>query len=226
MEEALVWDVLLPPAKRSSFGHAHTQASVLIQSGEDDGGPEAISVPLPVARHLLRLRREGEANVTTVADLRNLIVRITPSVARQRAIRFLERRDYPRGELQEKLVQDGFERHIACDAVTDLEAANLLSDTKFAQSFVSSKIAAGWGLTRIERELSRRGVEVSKLAGWPHDYIDPEEEFSRALEVASKKTVREPNAQAKMARFLVGRGFSYDVARRVASKIVHSRTNA
>ena len=61
-------------------------------------------------------------------------------------------------------------------------------------------------------------MDTERLPGWPYDYADPDDEFERAMGIASRKRVREPNAYAKLVRFLMGRGFSTDVSMRAAKQ--------
>ena len=138
--------------------------------------------------------------------------------AKNRMLALLERRDMAKGEISSRLALDGYPRFAQEYAMEVGKRCQLLDDERFAERFAHSKMALGWGCKRIEHELYKRGIDASQLPGWPDDYVDVESEYDRACEVARRKHVREPNAQAKLARFLVGRGFSYGIALSVAKE--------
>ena len=50
-----------------------------------------------------------------------------------------------------------------------------------------------------------------------NDFFDEDEDFQRALETLEKKRVPDVRPQEKLTRFLVSRGFSYQVARAATS---------
>ena len=82
-----------------------------------------------------------------------------------------------------------------------------------------SKIASGWGRRKVEAELARRGVEARSLPGWPDAYFDEDSDFERALAIAGRRTFSGRDPYASIVRLLAGRGFSFDVARRVAERL-------
>ncbi len=71
---------------------------------------------------------------------------------------------------------------------------------------------------RIERELSRRGVPIEDVAGWPDEFFGDEGPTQRARELIERKPVPRENAYPKLVRFLVSRGFSLSVAKDVVSE--------
>ena len=220
MQESFSWYVILPERK-PGFGAGHAKASLAMCAGE--AGTEYISVPVFVARTLGKAKKTGEADPHDRAALLRLVEETSTRCAQQRVVKLLERRDYSAKEVYEKLVQDGFRASLAQQAVRDAKTKKIINDIRYAESFVRSKVSAGWGMRRITHELDRRGVNVRELEGWPYDYLDPEDEYGRAMEVASRKRVSEPNAYAKLVRFLAHRGFSYDVASRAAKATLDGR---
>lgn len=209
MSNEFSWDVI-PPKRVEGYSAIRPQGSVCIWSPE--AGRKYVSVPALVARSLARKRKTGNAKPQNERELMELIAATKETAARERVCKLIERRDYASKELYDRLVQDGFERSLAHEAVDHGKDIGLVSDERFAGAYVRTKISAGWGMDRIVRELARRGIDAQSLDGWPYEFLDPDEEFKRALEVASRKHVRQPNAYAKMVRFLMGRGFCYRVA--------------
>lgn len=210
------WHVELPgkDTRRSSWG---ARPKGLLRMESESHGSETMSLPLTVARSLERKRRTGELDPSSRAELLYDVGQISSAKAMDRVAKLVDRRDYSSKEAADKLRQDGYGAKVVEATIARATEAHLIDDCRFAEVYVRTKVYAGWGMRRIERELSRRGIEAQDLPGWPYEYLDPEDERSRALDVARRHRVSGKNQLQKMVRFLVGRGFStavaYDVAR-------------
>jgi regulatory protein len=126
----------------------------------------------------------------------------------------LARREHSRAELVQKLSADGTREDI--QAVLDqLEQSGLLSDARFAESFVSSR-AARFGTARLRHSLRAKGIaDVIIAAALP---ADADSEINRAREVWRRKFATPPVDRAdyaRQARFLQQRGFTGDTIRKV-----------
>ncbi|MBK6632662.1 MAG: recombination regulator RecX [Betaproteobacteria bacterium] len=131
-----------------------------------------------------------------------------------KALRMLARREHSRAELVQKLSADGTREDI--QAVLDqLEQSGLLSDARFAESFVSSR-AARFGTARLRHSLRAKGIaDVIIAAALP---ADADSEINRAREVWRRKFATPPVDRAdyaRQARFLQQRGFTGDTIRKV-----------
>lgn len=130
--------------------------------------------------------------------------------ALQSATRMLASREHSVQELTRKLQQKDFPPEIVDRVVTGLCDAHLLSDERFAESYVRFRSARGYGPVRIRMELRERGVagELVEQA-LADDGIDW---AGLAGTVRARKfgdTPTEDFAQkAKQMRFLQYRGFS------------------
>lgn len=126
----------------------------------------------------------------------------------------LARREHSRAELTRKLSDDGSQEEI--QAVLDrLEQTGLLSDARFAESFVSSR-AARVGNARLRHDLRAKGVADDLVAAALPAEADSE--IGRAREVWRRKFDAPPgdrNEFARQARFLQSRGFAADIIRKV-----------
>jgi regulatory protein len=128
---------------------------------------------------------------------------------RGQALRLLARREHTRAELLRRLTDsDNAEEVVAL--LDGLEASGLLSDARFAESYLASK-ASRMGSSRLRHELRTRGV--------PERVIDEalanpaQDELARAREVWRRKFGTLPadaREYAKQLRFLQSRGFSTD----------------
>lgn len=134
---------------------------------------------------------------------------------RERALRYLARRDHSRVELARKLAAYGTPDEVD-EVLARMAELGLLSDRRFAEAWVRTK-AARFGAARLRQELARRGVV--------RDTIDealatecPADDLERARALWRAKFGAVPLDRrdwAKQARFLQARGFSTDVIRRV-----------
>jgi len=126
----------------------------------------------------------------------------------------LARREHSRLELERKLAARGFEDELIAEALDALEQDKLLSDVRFAQSFIQARYAKGQGPIRIRRDLAERGVEPqsawfdSEAFDWARLARDTRVRRFGAAAPADLKD------KARQMRFLEYRGFSHDQIRR------------
>ena len=200
----------LPERGHTRLGASRPKGNVSFL--EDDGHWNHMAVPAEACRVLRRRRRNDELEVHDAGELSRAIEDATYVGAKNVVLRLVARRDYSAKELRDKLKMHGFEAAAAQRVVRECEETHLIDDSRFADVFIRSKLSAGWGMARVERELARRGVDIRTVEGWPYEYLDPEDELKRALEVARRRHVSGSKAWQKLVRHLVGRGFGTDVA--------------
>lgn len=136
-----------------------------------------------------------------------------PPSLRERALRYLAQRDHSRQELIRKLAAHGSEEE-AAQVLHSLEDLGLLSDNRYAESFVRAK-AERFGTGRLRQELARRGVAQEIIA---ETLAGTEDELGRARAVWARKYHAPPadsREWARQARFLQNRGFATDIIRKV-----------
>ena len=136
----------------------------------------------------------------------------TPAELKARALRLLVRREHSRAELVRKLAPHAESEEALNAVVVLLLSKKQLSDERFAEERARS-LSRKYGAAKIRQDLKERGV-ADELA----DRISAEGDLDRARAILSRKyrvpaTTREE--QAKRARFLQSRGFSYEVIRSV-----------
>jgi regulatory protein len=135
-----------------------------------------------------------------------------PKEIRKKAMDFLARREYGEVELVKKLADKGYKRSIAEDEIARLAEEGLQSDTRFAESFVQSRITQGKGPVRIRADLGQRGIRDGIIEG----AIEAAEvdwfELAEAERVKKFGTElpAEFREKARQMRFLQYRGFEQD----------------
>lgn len=126
-----------------------------------------------------------------------------------RALRYLSAREHSRQELARKLSRHAQESDDIEALLDMLEAANLLSQSRFSESLVHRR-AARFGNNRILSELQSHGIEGDALHQIKIDLAQGE--VARACEVWNRKFGRlavDASERAKQMRFLQQRGFSH-----------------
>jgi len=129
----------------------------------------------------------------------------------------LARREHSTQELRDKLLTRGFENDEIVPALQTLSREGLLSDERFTESFIHSRMERGSGPVKIRAELRQRGVADEIISNWLDErdrvWLERAEtvrckKFGSALPVDYKE-------KARQARFLQYRGFSAEHTRQV-----------
>jgi regulatory protein len=124
----------------------------------------------------------------------------------------LSRREHSRKELWQKLRNRAETPEMLEVVLGALEADRLLSDERFAESFVRSRVSRGLGPTRIKQELLQKGI-AADLVSMQLEAFD-EDWLHQAQDVNVKKfgttPVKDPKEKAKRVRYLQYRGFHID----------------
>ena len=221
--EDLSWDVTLPDRRTQSLGYGARPRAILTVS-TPDRGEEQVSLPLSVGRLLKAKTEASEFHPGSRAELLYMVRELSTRCASLRVEKLVDKRDYSGQELSNKLAQDGFSASIRDAVVARAQDCGLVSDNRYAAAFIRSKLASGWGVMRIERELKERGIELRTVPGWPEEFVEEGSEEERAYAVASTRRIAEKNGFEKLVRFLCGRGFTMGCAMRVARRVIDEAT--
>lgn len=139
------------------------------------------------------------------------------ALLRAKAIRCLAVREHSRFELQTKLqaqVADVTLIHLVLD---QLQTEGLLSDQRFTEQFVHSRVSQGYGPLRIRSELTTRRVDAALIETALEQAAEQQDWATHLAEVAQRKfaqPAQNKKDQARQARFLARRGFSEAMIRR------------
>ncbi len=147
---------------------------------------------------------------------------------RQRAFRYLGRRQHSTSELRIKLKQKRYETELINEVLDDLKKKNFLDDTKFAEMFVEEKMKLKlWGEQKLRSELVKRGIKSEIITDVLANKISEEDKLNNAMIIASKKydTLKNRNVEKdvikrKLITFLNSRGYNYDVIKEVCDKLI------
>lgn len=155
-------------------------------------------------------------------------VKVIEKSLRQRALDYLGKREYSYIELAKKLKPFVDESEIdAADEqiktiLEDFIKRGWLSDARFTEQVVHAR-KSKFGSAKVANELREKGVADDLIT----DAIEKlkETEIENALNIWRKKFKASPQSReewAKQARFLQGRGFGFDLIKKVLnSKFEH-----
>ncbi|EIJ43572.1 hypothetical protein BegalDRAFT_2737 [Beggiatoa alba B18LD] len=131
------------------------------------------------------------------------------------ALDILSRREHSVVELQHKLLLRGYLYALVEQVVNELQAQDLLSDSRFCESFIRSRINKGYGWLHIQQALKMRGVQQQTIMAC--ELLQDVDWFNLAKQVRMKRFGKKQPAtlpeRAKQMRFLQYRGFSHEQIR-------------
>jgi regulatory protein len=134
---------------------------------------------------------------------------------RARALQFLARRDHSRAELASRLRQHTDDAQELSTLLDDLERRGWLSEEHFVEQTIH-RLAPKFGARRIAHTLREKGVSEESISAALPSLKD--NELVAARKALRRKFPSFPTSKeekARQMRFLQGRGFDYDVIRRV-----------
>ncbi|ALG68852.1 regulatory protein RecX [Beggiatoa leptomitoformis] len=131
------------------------------------------------------------------------------------ALDVLSRREHSVVELRHKLLHKGYMNALVEQVVNELQTQQLVSDVRFCESFIRSRINKGYGWSHIQQALKMRGVTQQTINdnSISHDV----DWLALAQQVRMKRFGRKQpttlQERAKQMRFLQYRGFNSEQIR-------------
>ncbi|MCC6097932.1 MAG: recombination regulator RecX [Olsenella sp.] len=210
------WEV---SAFGGTSGYGRRRRAVL--SIADGDSTVTRELPIAVGRALERDRKAGRVGESVDARLTERLSTLLSTCSLERVKALVNRRDYTSLEVRRKLLGAGYPRDVAEATLGRSMELGLVDDARYGHVFARSKVLSGWGQRRIELELERRGVDPEDVRGWPEEFVDEAgSELERATEVAARRSFRGKDPYAQCMRFLLGRGFSYDISSAATRAVV------
>lgn len=138
--------------------------------------------------------------------------------ARERAVRYLTYKDRSEYEILKKLVDAGYDESVAQNAVNELKTIGYLDDTRYAMKYLSERIRTkALSKKTLGYELKNKGIDENIIEKALSEFeID---DYEVALRESKKKfgkyDINERKIEQKVYRFLLHRGFSYEIVNKV-----------
>jgi len=129
-----------------------------------------------------------------------------------RAIALLSRREHSATELSNKLCQRGYEYDEVNPVILSLIEQDYISDERYADCVLRSRVNKGYGWRFVQNELSQKGVSssIAQKVVKNHQidwYLQAELAYNKRF---GNSQIEDQKDKAKRIRFLQYRGFSND----------------
>jgi regulatory protein len=130
-------------------------------------------------------------------------------------LRWLARREHSAREIQQKLMRDSsVNLELINQVIAELVNKEIISDRRFAESFIRYRVRQGCGPIKIAMELRERGVEDQLVTQGLDEYA---QQWANHIQQVHQKRFGEladdHKKWAKQARFLQQRGFTVEQIR-------------
>ena len=157
----------------------------------------------------LRLASGRELDEKALETLRQASRR---SIARDKALEYISRRQMSRKELRDKLIQKGEDEDTAEFCAQWLEERGFINDESYAVAVARHYAAKGYGAGRVRAALSRRGVSRELWEDALENMPEPDSKIDRFI--ASRLRDPEDREQVrKLSAALYRRGYSWEEIR-------------
>lgn len=153
-----------------------------------------------------------------IAEIENL------SKCKDSALKTIERSYKTEKEIRDKLLSKEFDETTVEKTISFLKEYTFIDDLKFTKMYVKDRIR-NQGRNKIKYALTQKGVN-KYLIDEVFESLNKDEEEERAFLICEKKYLsickREDDdfkIKNKLIRYMLGRGYEYDMARNIVSKI-------
>lgn len=140
----------------------------------------------------------------------------------ERASKYITKGSHTKKQVAGYLKNKGFDGKIIFKVINKLESYGYLDDSQFAKSFVELR-QHKHGKRLLEVELLNRGVDQDIVKTCLDNVLD---EDANAYNVAKKYVKDKPidfELKTKCFRYLVSKGFNYDIAKSAIEKLERER---
>jgi len=187
---------------------------LILDSGETfELAPQSVPASLPA---------KGESiSSPLLAEIQSAAER--KQVAR-RIFALLDRRLWPSARIRERLLEDGFSLESIDTVLDQMSRQDLYSDRHYARAWCRDCLAGkDVGRRYLVDKLRRKQVAVSIAQEAVSEILGSDDECERAERAAAKRWRRitgpvDRKAEAKLVRFLMGRGFDASLANRAVRR--------
>lgn len=144
---------------------------------------------------------------------------------KESAIKIIERNYKTEKEVRDRLKQKGYEEKQINSSIDFLKEYNFLNDDSYAKLFIKDKLGTK-GSQKIKYDLMKKGIS-KEIIEENLINIDKCKEKESALNVARKKyeSIRKKESDkyklsGKLYKFLISRGYGYEIVTDVVKKIM------
>ena len=133
--------------------------------------------------------------------------------AKNIVFRLLNLRSRSEKEIKDKLKHKKIHPAVIDQVIRHFKQLALIDDRKFAQSWISYRLARPWGIQRIEIELKEKGINSEIIRKELKENFNQAVESKTVLELAKKRVSKYPTLapekkKQRLFNYLTRRGFS------------------
>lgn len=143
------------------------------------------------------------------------------------ALRIIERSYKTEKEIRDKLKDKNYNDKAIDYSIEFLKEYNFLNDNSYVKAYIKDKLSSR-GSTKIRYDLMKKGISKDIIEKYL-EMVDSDVERNTALELAKKKYKSIIKSESdsyringKLYRFLVSKGYNYDVVKDVVKKVTSS----
>lgn len=126
-------------------------------------------------------------------------------------------------EIRDKMIKKGFNDDDINNTIDLLKDYKYVDDRIYAEYYIKDKLQInGYGKNKIKSDLFRKGVSSEIINECLDEFVDEDNQFELAIELGRKKvrTIKTDDFNIlyrRVGSFLQGRGFSFDIIKKVMS---------
>jgi len=145
--------------------------------------------------------------------------------AKNHAYRLLSYRWYTRKEMEDNLLQKGYQQEIIVKTIRHLEENKYINDQRFTENWLESRAQRKLlGSRRLKQELKERGIDDNLIREKLEGNFPQEKELELAVNAARKKAALSANLDKekfnrRMIAFLQRKGFGYEIIKQALSQL-------
>lgn len=142
-------------------------------------------------------------------------------IAYLQSLKFIDYRERSEAEIRRHLKKRDISEDVMDDVIDRLQRSGLVDDHRFASNWVENRAEfRPRGRRALSYELRQKGISEEIIQETLDQYDDEAMAFQAALKQSKKYDLLEwPDFRKKMIGFLIRRGFSYDIATLIATRV-------
>lgn len=146
--------------------------------------------------------------------MEQIYTEVLPKRAKSRALHLLEKKDYTCFQMKKKLREGCYPEEVISDTISYLQAHCFLDDARYAENYLRVHGATD-SRRKLQQKLTERGIPRDIIAAQMEEMEAPceREQVEHLLEKKRyHHDAADRKAQDKMLRFLMARGYAFNLA--------------
>ncbi|MGL4761604.1 MAG: recombination regulator RecX [Sarcina sp.] len=162
-----------------------------------------------------------------LVKIKKIVVEDEFKKCKNTALRIIERNYKSEKEVHAKLIEKGYDEEVAVVAIDFLREYGYINDKNFAGMYIRDRLKTE-GKNKIKYALIRKGIDELIIKDALSEFADEDTELDVAIKLAKRRydTMRKRETDKyklsqKLYRFLVGKGYGFDLVSEVVKKVTN-----